>query len=295
MFIKKFPHMSFRILFSVLLLFALFSILTDASFAQSSETYRIETVDGSVYVGEIISETDEAVTILTESAGEITISRDSIRSIEPLGREAAIRKNWPENHQSSRYLFSPSAIGLNQGHGYYQNTWILFNNVNYGITDHLSIGGGIIPVFLFGSVAVPFWITPKITLPLESESFHLSAGALIGGAIGESETGGVFYGNSTLGDRDRNLTLGLGYAFGAGEIETTPVVSVSGMIRTGRTIYLVSENYFINDSGFNGLASFGVRWAPENFSVDFALLRPLENLDSFIGFPWISLAIPFSI
>lgn len=287
--------MTHRIVFSIFILITTLISIPNPSFAQDSDVYRIETMDGSVYVGELISETDETVTIRTESAGDVTISLDSIRNMEAIGREEARRQSWHENHQSSRYLFSPSAIGLNQGRGYYQNSWIFFNNVNYGITDHLSIGGGIIPVFLFGSVSVPFWITPRLKLPLDSDNFHLSAGALIGGAIGESETGGVFYGNSTWGDGNRNLTLGLGYAFGAGEIETTPVVSVSGMIRTSRTIYLVSENYFINDSGFNGLASFGVRWAPENFSVDFALLRPLENLDSFIGFPWISLAIPFSI
>ena len=287
--------MTRRHLFPLIFILTLVLAFSSTAFAQDTEMYRVETVDGSIFIGELISESNDSITILTESAGAITINRENIRSLEAFDGRGAEQKRWHENHQSSRYLLTPSAIGLRQGQGYYQNSWILFNNVNYGITDHLSIGGGVIPVFLFGSVSVPFWITPKIKLPLESESFHVSAGALIGGAIGESATGGVFYGNSTWGDGNRNLTLGLGYAFGAGEIETTPVVSISGMIRTGRSIYLVSENYFINDSGFNGLASFGVRWAPENFSVDFALLRPLENLDSFIGFPWISLAIPFSI
>ena len=275
--------------------FAAFFIITSAAHAQQSDLYRIETTDGNTFIGQLIAETDESITILTESAGEITISRNNIRKMTLLENDRMREDGfWHDNPQSTRYLFAPNAIGLRKGEGYYQNTWILFNNVNYGITNNFSIGAGTVPLFLFGSSSTPFWIMPKLSIPVASDLVHLSAGALIGGVIGEDDgSGGLLYGTGTVGDTNKNLTLGLGYAYGGGEISSTPVVNISAMYRTGQSIYFISENYFIPDTDAGGLVSFGVRWAPENFAVDFALLRPLEDFGGFVGLPWLGLTIPF--
>lgn len=285
-------------LLTTFLCFSFFIILTSISepvFAQDGDFYRIETRDGNVFIGQVISETDEQVVIVTESIGKITIDRVNIRSMAKID-ESQIRGGvyWYDNPQATRYLFAPNAIGLRGGHGYYQNTWILFNNVNYGITNNISVGGGLVPMFLFGTSSTPFWITPKISIPVASDNIHLAAGALIGGITGEdSGMGGIFYGTSTFGNTDRNVSLGLGYGFGGGDISSTPTLNVSGMLRATRSIYLISENYFFPGTSFNGIASAGARWAPENFAVDFALVRPLEGLGFFIGVPWLSVTIPF--
>lgn len=288
----SFKSISFLIL--SILCVTLFVVPESVS-AQETETYRIETVDGNVFIGELISETDEQITIRTDSAGDITISRENIKEMTQLD-QARMRDNeyWHDNPQSTRYLFAPNALGIKKEQGYYQNTWILFNNVNYGITNNFSLGAGTIPLFLFGSPSTPFWIMPKLSIPVANDLVHLSAGALIGGVIGQdSGSGGLLYGTGTVGDADKNATIGLGYAYGEGEISSTPVVNISGMYRTGKSIFLISENYFVPNTGVGGLVSFGVRWAPENFAVDFALLRPLEDLGSFVGVPWLGLTIPF--
>jgi len=287
-------HIS-KTLFALLLTTLFLCYIPFAAEAQDSETYRITTTDGSVYIGVLISESDESVTIRTKSVGEITINKSNIAKMTQLNGDR-LREDgyWHENPLSTRYLFAPSAHGLKKGEGYYQNTWIFLNNVNYGVTNNFSIGAGTVPVFLFGASYVPFWIMPKISIPVSGDQFHLSVGALIGGVIGEDGGGGgLLYGTGTLGDTDRNLTIGLGYAYGEGEISSTPVINLSGMIRTGRNFFLISENYFIRDSGLYGISSFGLRWAPENFSVDFALVRPLEELGTFIGVPWLGVTIPF--
>lgn len=275
-------------------LFVLF-INPQVSTAQSGEIYRIETRDGNVFTGELISESDEEVVLQTESLGKITIRRDNIKKMTRLNdRQMRNGDYWHENPQSTRYLFAPNALGIKKGQGYYQNTWILFNNVNYGITNNFSLGAGTVPLFLFGSPWTPFWIMPKLSIPVASDKLHFSAGALIGGIIGtDSGSGGLLYGTGTVGGADKNLSVGLGYAYGGGEISSTPVVNISAMTRTGSSIYLVSENYLVPGTDANGMISFGVRWAPENFSVDFALLRPLEDLGTFIGIPWLGVTIPF--
>lgn len=265
------------------------------AYAQTDEVYRVETTDGNVVMGVLVSEDSEQIILRVEALGEVTILRRNIRKITQIDPNR-IRNGvyWYENPQATRYFFAPNAIGLGKGKGYYQNTWIFFNNVNYGVSDNFSIGGGMVPMFLFGVSATPVWILPKVTLPISEDKFHIGAGAMLGGLVGtESDLIGLFYGVSTVGNRDRNLTVGLGYGYGGGEVSTTPLVNVSGMLRTGRRVYLLTENYFIPEAGVTGIVSFGMRWSGDNIAVDFGLFRPLEDAGSLIGIPWLGVTIPF--
>lgn len=262
---------------------------------RTGETVRITTNDGNVFVGEVMQENDRQITLQVEGIGEITIEKSNIRNIQLL--ESGRMRNgnyWFENPQGTRYFFAPNAIGLRKGAGYYQNTWIFFNNANYGVTNHFSIGAGTIPVFLFGEAVLPFWVLPKISIPVSSDLIHIGAGALIGGVIGEDTegAGGLFYGNTTIGNRDKNITFGLGYGFGGGEIASTPLVNISGLYRSGRTFQWLAEVYFLPGIEGSGFGIFGARWAPESFALDFGLARPLSDV-GFIGIPWLGITIPF--
>ncbi len=277
------------------LLLVLFNINTQTILAQDQEQYRIETRDGNIFTGTLVSEDDETVVLRVQGIGEVSILKANIRTMVLLDhRRMRDGVYWHENPQATRYFFAPNAIGLGKGRGYYQNTWILFNNVNYGVSDNFSVGGGIVPLFLFGVSASPVWILPKVTVPISDDMFHLGAGAMIGGLIGSTtEPLGLIYGVGTLGNRDNNLTIGLGYGYAGGEISQTPLINLSGMIRTGRRMYLLSENYFVTADGFSGIVSFGARWTTENFAVDFGLFRPLEDAGGLIGVPWLGVTIPF--
>lgn len=257
--------------------------------------YKVITVQNQTFVGELIFEDDEKITLRTESLNRLTILRENIKRIEKINADR-IRNGeyWFENPQSTRYFFTPNAIGLRKGRGYYQNTWVLFNNVNYGISDSFSIGGGVIPLFLFGTGETPMWLLPKVSVPVVADKFYIGGGAMIGGIVGEStEAVGVLYGVATVGNRDKNLSVSLGYGYVGSDISNTPVVNISGLIRTGRKFYLLSENYFVPGVDESGIASVGLRWAPESFALDFGLFRPLVDAGSLIGIPWLGVTIPF--
>ena len=258
--------------------------------------YRVETADGQVLRGTLVSKTDEEIVLDARQLGEVTIQRTNIERLEELD-PSRFRDGeyWFQNPQSTRYFFAPNALGIPKGEGYYQNTWILFNNVNYGVTDHFSVGGGTVPVFLFGAEALPIWFLPKVSIPTPQHNVHLAGGAVFGGVLGagDSEGVGLVYGSATVGGRDRNFTVGLGYGYTDRGFADRPAINVSGMTRVGRTTYLITENYFFPGMDDANLISFGVRWAPENFAVDFALVRPLEGTDGFIGLPWLGVTIPF--
>ena len=282
-------------LFLILTMFPLSASAQDAG--EAPPTYRIETTGGTVYVGTLVEESDSHVVLATGDGNEIRIARDNIDEQTTVDPDR-IRNGayWFDNPQPTRYFFAPSAIGLRDGDGYYQNTWVLFNNVNYGVSDRFSIGAGTVPVFLFGAGVFPVWVLPKVSFSNASANRHLAVGGVLGGVVGEGEAAsvGLLYTSGTLGGPNRNLTAGIGYGYQNGTLADTPFFNVSGMTRVSKRFYLVSENYFFSGDEVNGLVSFGLRYAPENFAVDFGLVRPLaDDLDSFIALPWLGVAIPF--
>ena len=280
----------------LLSLICLFIFVASSIQAQdrTGATVRVTTTDGNILIGTIQQENEQRIVLQVMGIGEVTIEKLTIRNIQILSPDR-IRDGeyWFENPQGTRYFFAPNAIGLRKGTGYYQNAWIFFNNVNYGVTDNFSLGAGTVPVFLFGVTALPIWVFPKLSIPVSSDNLHIAVGALIGGIIGEGSTGfGLAYGNATFGNRDKNLTVGLGYGYGGDEWSDTPLVNISGLYRAGKNFQLLAEIYFLPGIDGSGFGLFGARWAPENFAVDFGLGRPLSE-SGFIGFPWLGVTIPF--
>jgi hypothetical protein len=274
-------------------------LTTETGFAQDSDSsmVRIEMADGNIFFGKILSETDTVLILQTEAIGEIELKKNKIKRRDYI--DPTRIKNgdyWFENPHSTRYLFATNGLGLKKGEGYYQNTWIFFNNLNFGITDNISLGGGIVPTFLFGVSATPIWVLPKVSIPLANNKLHAAVGGLFGGVIGggvDSFGAGLAYGVLTYGNRDHNATVGIGFGYGGGEWGRIPIFTISGMTRVKKKLYLISENYFFtSDGGGLGMISAALRWSPENFAVDFGLIRPTEVGGEFIGAPWLGVSIP---
>jgi hypothetical protein len=107
-------------------------------------TLQITTDDGSVFTGMLVKHDTNSVTINSESLGVIKILESKIVKLKLLQSDRFIRgKYWFENPNATRYLFGPTAIPLEKGEGYYQNTYIILQSFNIGVSDNFSIGGRI--------------------------------------------------------------------------------------------------------------------------------------------------------
>ncbi len=268
------------------------------TFAQDlndTTAYRITTKDGNVYTGTVINREPGKILLKTANIGEITIVVSDISVIQAIDPNK-FRKGgyWFENPQATRYLWTSNGYGLKKGEGYYQNVWVLFNQVAYGITDNISIGGGVLPLFFFGGASTPVWITPKVSIPIARDKVNLGVGALVGTVIGEDESGfGILYGITTFGSKDRNISIGLGWGYGGGETASTPTITVSGMLRTGPRGYILTENYFIDvGSETFGLLSLGGRRIIGKVGLDFGGFIPIDT-DEVVFIPWLGVTIPF--
>jgi hypothetical protein len=118
---------------------------------------------------------------------------------------------------------------------------------------------------------------------------------LVGTVIGDDEAGfGLVYGTSTLGDRNTNMSLGVGYGYASGNWANAPIITLSGMLRTGQRGYLLTENYFIpTEDGDALILFFGGRRLIKNAGLDFGLLFPFEPGSTFFAIPWLGITIPF--
>jgi len=286
-------HHLFRVILTAILFINLTICLAQEK--DSTKISRLETSDGNVYTGEVIASDSLRVIFKADKLGEITILQSDIKSLMPVdASKLKGGKYWFANPQSTRTFFAPNGYGLKKGEGYYQNVWVLVNSFAVGINDYVSLGGGLIPAFLFAGSPTPVWMTAKVSVPVSKDKFNLGAGALVGTVVGETDTGfGLFYGIATVGSRDANFSLGMGYALSVEEGTSAPMINFSGMLRVSQRGYLITENYiFPNGSEGAVILSVGGRTIIKEAGLDYGLMIPIQGEDLF-AVPWLGITIPF--
>lgn len=282
----------------VFLIVLLFQCIT--CFGQNSpdttRTYKVETIDGNIFIGEIVAEDSSVLIIKTDSFGEVRISQSNIKTKTRLGQVKKVGSEfWLPNPQSSRYFWAPNGYGLEKGTSYYQNIWVLYNQVSLGLIDNFSVGAGMVPLFLYGGASTPIWVVPKFSFPVIENKLNIGAGAFLGTLVGE-DTGifGLLYGVTTLGSRDNNLSLGLAYGFSKDRWLNFPIINFSCMLRAGPKGYFITENYVISAEGESvALISLGGRSIIRNVGLDYSLWMPFSSeMDSFVAMPFLVITVP---
>lgn len=243
--------------------------------------------DGSSLVGRIVSVRADSVDFQM-GIGRVPVA---IRDIREISETEAGRMHdgqyWFPNPNATRLFFAPSGQMLKRGEGYFADYELFFPGIAYGVTDNISIGGGV-SIFPTGLDNQVYYFTPKVGTSF-GEQVHLAAGLLLAGTQGE--TGGVGYGVGTFGDGDASATIGLGYGFAGGKIERRPVAMLGGEKRVSRRIALVTENYLLPISEDNLVYSFGIRFMGEKLTTDLAIFNVSGS--GIIGFPYVDFVFRF--
>ena len=263
----------------------------------STHLQVLELRSGERLVGRIVEIREQEIDFQA-GLGKVTVEIARIKTIRTL--PASAMKNgdfWFPNPNNTRLYLSPTARMLKQGEGYFQNIWLFFNGVAVGITDNITIGGGmsVFPTDDFLSDNI-FYLTPKIGVHAGS-NVDLAVGALYiflpfdDGFDDGSNSAGIIYGVATLGDDNHNLTGGLGYGFANGELADSPVMMLGGEYRLGKRISFVSENWIIPD-GEAALISYGLRIFGEKLSVDLSFLNASSD-PIFPGAPYVDFVVNF--
>lgn len=278
-------------------------ISRDLRIPEEGITQIIKVSDGTTLMGKItrIGETD--ITFQT-SMGELTVAIVSIKEIREV-KSSSVKGGgyWFPNPNRTRLYIAPTGRMLESREGYFAVADLFFPSFAFGLTDFITIGGG---MTLFPGVDLDrqiLYISPKIGISTgEKYSLALSGtwfsipdytdDLFDDDDEGENINIGMIFGVGTYGNSDNNITLGLGYGFGEGETTDEPVFIFGGEYRVSRRLSLVTENWKIPDID-QPLGSYGMRFLGEKLSVDLAFYTPLGEDFIFPGFPFVGFVYNF--
>ena len=262
----------------------------------STQIQVITTQDKSTVMGRILEIREKEVLFKAEF-GVIVIPIAKIVNIE-MAPVSALRQGeyWFPNPNATRLFFAPTARMLKKGEGYFADYYLFFPALAYGITDNITIGGGmsLIPWIDFSEQI--FYFTPKVGLSA-TEKFAFGAGALIIKIPGigkgmKTPFLGIVYGVGTYGSPNSSLTVGLGYGFVDDDFAEKPMVIIGGEHRISRRLALVTENWILPGVDKPGI-SYGMRFFGERMSVDLALLNTVGKSAIFPGIPYVDFVFNF--
>lgn len=262
--------------------------------------------DGSTLIGKIQEVGDETIIFKTDM-GEITIDIEKIVEVKEIsGSDIKGGKYWFTNPNQTRLYFGPTGRMLKKGEGYFADIYLFFPSVTYGLTNNITVSGGIsiFPTEDFSEQLIYF--TPKIGFN-SSEELSFAASALIvrvpdwfGDDDDINEDGdddivdviGILFATTTYGTPDKSVTFGLGFGYADDEIADKPAVQLGAEYRLARRMSFVTENWVFPEVD-EPLISYGLRFFGENMAVDLALFNVLNDDAIFPGIPYIDFVYNF--
>lgn len=253
--------------------------------------------DGSRLVGRVVAEDDDALTVATAGGLEVVVRRSSVVSITDVGedgRSIGVDPNY------SRLLFAPTGRPLKKGDGYFSDYELLFPGVAFGLTENISLAGGVSVIPGIGLDSQLFYISPKVGFELGDRA-SVAVGALVAGSGAgddiDGESAYIGFAVGTFGSPRRSLTLGFGLGDTTGEFtDAVPIVMVGGTATVSRHVALVTESWlFVGDDFHLSEQPFGVgvRFFGERLSADVGVILVGELLEEGFPLPWLSVTYHF--
>lgn len=268
---------------------------------------RIEMSDGNSIDGKLLTRRGDTVVVESATLGTLNLSIKNIKSIDALTAQSARNgKYWFDNIHAPHGFVAPTGFNLRKGEGYYDNVFLFFSQVGYGFTDNFSISGGTEFVTLLGEAfegggnwPALFYLNPKFTFQAD-KNLTIGTGMFL---FFSREDFGLGNGTSTIpfpyavatfGNRDNNVSLGLGASLSSGAAGKAVTLSAQGRLTRG--VSLMSENYFLGD--FN-IGSTGFRFMNPHIAFNVGLMYAFDGSgngidgETFAPIPFLGLSIPF--
>lgn len=252
-------------------------------------------------IGFAQSETASLPTETKITGEEKSESMDKKAALTEAEKEEEEGLTSDETYSASHYFVNNSGYGLRKGQAYYENIYVLYNSVSYGVTDNFSISTGLeVGSLLFASEFPVITVSPKLSFPFKNDSgaFALSSTFLTTSFGSGFTTVGLLQGHLTLGNRFNNVTIGsgFGFSFEDGVADGVLPIQLGAMVRIKDNLSLVTDNnFFTGDGFFEGVYSLGLRVHSKknNNFLTAGLWRVTEDTGPLIAIPFVSGTVVF--
>jgi hypothetical protein len=272
--------------------------------------------DGQKLTGMVVSRVNGELELRLGTGEVIHLDASAIASVEAdtVHHVTEEGKVWFEDPNRTRYFYSPSAMMLRKGEAHFSQKELAISSFGIGIIDYLSIEvASALPGFFAGANGINFLLSIKAGAQI-ADRFWLAIGthALTLPALFSSGTasgipvGGLYFGSVTYGDRDFHITLSAGMPYFLKPPQLLyPIITVSGFIRVGESVGLMSENWFLTEVStidqtpadrWTLAQILGVRLMGQHFATDlgFLLIETNKGFDPVpFPIPWVDFTYNF--
>lgn len=248
-------------------------------------------ISGIEIEGTKLYEDEDKVVLKTSYGAEVSLQKNLIATSEEkkiLVHKGKFVKNDPNK---TRLFFVPTARTLNKGDGYFAAYEIFFPFLTYGITDYLTISGGLslLPGNPLENQIKYFASKIRIT---NDEQLTLSAGFFWLSVSNISSS--LIYGIASYGDYPFSISTGLGFGYSQENFTEKPFAMLGMEFQVSNNVKFLSENWVFPEVD-GAVISLGIRFFGENLAADFGFFTHTEILDegAFPFIPWIGFAYNF--
>jgi hypothetical protein len=270
------------------------------AFGQES-FFKVSLKSKNQLIGQIVKEEEKRLTLKIADSSFVTVHENDIKDVKRLNPNK-FKKGllWDENMHSQRYLFSSSAFTMDKGDFTYRNILGFYNGLEYGITNRLSISGGLNMYSVLANdynrriynFAVKYggWklsknMTAAVSFNYSDVRFNLYD------YFNQSDKHTSLTGLVTYGNTDNHLTFGIGaYRFRGAhhkfdinfrdifdyKTNVFGTFRLNGVLRLSNYFALVTENWIVLNNEYSDFFSVGIRFLKYRFMAELAMVHKTE-------------------
>lgn len=237
---------------------------------RTSKIYQIKTTNGKILIGTILEDNENGILLLTlEKKDKIRIPKYDIESMEEIDQRRILNGDLLKGESifATRYAVTTNGLPMKKGDAYFHSFYFLLYDVEYAVSDHISIGA---MTSFYGS---PFLLNVKYATTI-SDDINLGVGILAGPLLLFRPSEGsliIPYTSLTFGNRRNNLSFTAGYpSFASGNNSDGQLLfSVGAMAGISKSSFFVFDSFIFNAADLNAFFLMpGIRVeSPKNSSA----------------------------
>ncbi len=304
----------------VIALLVLFYLLPPNNLQAQSDSLttflKVKLKDRSDFIGEQLTASKDSLIFRAEDGVIIRLHRSDIwysYRVQP----GKFKRGgyYPDLFNYDKGFVAPHAFGPKKGEAYFENSMLVWNELNLGVNDYISLRLGFdtwgMAMRIFDDSNNEYYepvvlIAPKFSFPAIENKWYFAISPAIANAPDDSgflDYGFLFLSNS-FGNKNNNFTFGAGaQIFGEGDALSTLYITFSGNIRLSHRVALTVESWTIPSRGYNNsefeytylLNGLGVKLLGQNLNWSISLVSFGEWGYGFEGaIPLVGVALPIS-
>ncbi|MEE9189561.1 MAG: hypothetical protein V3U16_02195 [Candidatus Neomarinimicrobiota bacterium] len=250
------------------------------------QLYSFQLKNGDRIIGTVITESHAELLVDKPNGEEIRIDKAEIVAKFTVEGKIKNGKLYRRDPNASVYIFAPSAFPIYRGKGFCRDFCLFFPSVNYGLTNHLSLQGGLFWYPGMDIKSTPFVGNLKGTL-LNTNVFSLASGLMYVNfpATGDDEIygAGFMFVTGTLGTEYSHGSISTGWGYiqseNGWEIMEKPIAVAALNVRVLPYLSFVSENWFYPDVALeDALLTISARFFGQQIGLDIGAIFSVNSL-----------------